>query len=425
MIRRAGKAGIMRAGTYLALLAGAAVLAAGCGTERAAQTVNLAAAATSTASQSARITVTTAMRTQGMSVSFTETGVFDFADSRGLLRMTGPAGGPASEELFVPPEIYLKIPAGVHGLLPRGKSWVAIGAAATGGLGSALLGPSGEADPGDLLASLTAAASRVRTLGTATLRGVPVTHLRLDVDPAKAAAQVPPAQRAALRAFATSLGAATIPVDVWVDQKNMVRQVRWSPHLPGGSVAPGNTRFTQTTDFYDFGVPVRVSPPPAREVASISHIKGMTSSVTTGNIGSPRPPRVSGTLSPAQAAAATATVRAFWLALGRNDAPAVAQTVLPAQRACFRSMMGGPHFTVTSLVIRSAQPDGNMRAAVRFTVKARASLAGQSVPVFPSRPGRVQWLIASEADGHWYVDLGRSSSLIFGPACGVTAGQGP
>jgi hypothetical protein len=415
MIGRAGKAGIMRAGKYLAVLAGVAVLAAGCGTERPGQAVNVAAAAASTASQSTRISVTTAMRTQGMSVSFTETGVFDFADSRGMLRMTGPAAGPASEELFVPPKIYLKLPGGVHGLLPRGKSWVAVSSAATGGLGTALLGPSGGTDPGDLLASLTAAASRVRTLGTATLRGVPVTHLRLDVNPAKAVTQVPPGQRAGLRAFATSLGAATIPVDVWLDQQHMVRQVRWSPRLPGGSLAPGGTRFTQTTDFYDFGVPVRVSPPPAGEVASLSNLKGTTSSLTTGSTGSPRPPRAHGTLSPAQAAAATAAVHAFWLALGRNDAQAIAQTVLPAERACFRSFVGSAHFTVTSLVIKSAQPDGNMSAAVRFTVKARASLAGHSIPVFP-RPGRVQWLVSTETGGHWYADLGRSS-LTFSPAC--------
>lgn len=407
----------MRAGKYLALLAGVAVLAAGCGTVRAAQTINVAGAAASTASQSTRVTVTTAMRTQGMSVSFTETGVFDFADSRGLLRMSGPTAGPASEELFVPPEIYLKLPGGLHAL-PRGKSWVAIGSAATGGLGSALLGPSGGTDPGDLLASLTAVASRVRTLGTATLRGVPVTHLRLDVDPAKAAAQVPPGQRAGLRAFATSLGAATIPVDVWLDHQHMVRQVRWSPHLPGGSLAPGGTRFTQTTDFYDFGVPVRVSAPPAGQVTTMSHLAGgMASSVTTGKTGSLRPPRASGTLSPAQAAAAGAAVRAFWQALGRNDAQAVAQTVLPAQRACVRSMLGGPHFSVTSLAIVSVQPAGNMRAVVRFTAKVRAHIAGQSIPVFPGGSRRVQWVMSTVTGGRWFVDLGRSSSLAFGPAC--------
>ena len=312
----------------------------------------------------------------------------------------------------------MKLLGGAHGLLPRGKSWVAIGSAAAGGLGTALLGPFGGTDPGDLLAALTAVSSNVSKLGAATIRGVPVTHLRMDVDPAKAAARVPGSQRAGFRAFTASLGAATIPVDVWVDQQNRVRRIRWSPHLPGGVGAPAGARFTQTADFYDFGVPVRVSASPAGQVASISHLgNGVSSSVITSSSGAARPPRASGTLSPAQAAATTEVVRAFWLALGRNDAQAAAQTVLPAQRTCFRSMMGGPHFTVRSLAISSVQPDGNARATVRFTVKAQLTLAGQHIPVLPQGPGRVQWLIATEASGHWYVDLRRSSSMAFGPAC--------
>jgi len=80
-------------------------------------------------------------------------------------------------------------------------------------------------------------------------------------------------------------------------------------------------------------------------------------------------------------------------------------------------MMGGPKFTVTSLRIVSAQPAGNARATVRFTVKARASFGGQSFPVLPQGSGRVQWLVTTQADGHWHVDLGRSSSPAFGPAC--------
>ena len=406
----------MRGGGYLVVLAGVAVLAAGCGTQRA-QAVSVATAAASTASQRARVTVMTTTRTAGMSVSFTETGVFDFAHSRGVLRMNGP-GGLAGEELFVPPHTYVKLPSGVHGPLPRGKSWVALGSAAAGGLGNALLGPFGGTDPGNLLASLTAVSSNVSELGAATVSGVPVTHLRLDVDPAKAVSRVPRAQRAGFRAFATSLGAATIPVDVWVDQQNRVRQVRWSPHLPSRMAAPAGARITQTADFYDFGVAVRVSAPPGGQVASLSHLgKGFTSSLISNSSGSARPPRASGTLSPAQAAAATGAARAFWLALGRNDAQAAARTVLPAQRTCFRSMMGGPRFTVTSLAIISAQPDGNARATVRFSVKARAILGGQSVPVLPQGPGRVQWLSTTEVGGHWYVDLGHSGGLAFGPAC--------
>ena len=38
--------------------------------------------------------------------------------------------------------------------------------------------------------------------------------------------------------------------------------------MPGGSGAPGGTHLTMTTDFYDFGVPVRVSAPPASQVVT-------------------------------------------------------------------------------------------------------------------------------------------------------------
>jgi hypothetical protein len=77
----------------------------------------------------------------------------------------------------------------------------------------------------------------------------------------------------------------------------------------------------------------------------------------------------------------------------------------------------GPRFTVSSLRVVSALPAGNARATVRFTVKARASIGGQGIPVLPQGPGRVQWLVTNDAGGHWYVDLGRSSSLAFGLFC--------
>jgi hypothetical protein len=406
----------MRGGRYLVVLASVCVLA-GCGTV-VAQAGDVAAAAANTAGQTARVAVTTAMRTKGMSVSFTETGAFDFAHSRGVLRMQGP-GGMANEELFIPPRMYVKIPGGAHGSLPPGKSWLAIGGAASGGLGASLLGPFGSTDPRDLLSSLTAISSSVTKLGSATIRGVQVTHFRVSTDPAKVASRVPRWQRAGFEAFAKSLGAATIPVDVWVDQRNLVRRVSISLRPPGGWRAPTGARIAQTVDFYDFGVLVRVSAPPAAKVTSMSQLakSAASNAIAIGSAGSSRPPRVSGTLSPAQAAAAEQAVSAFWSALGSNDTKAAAQTVLPAQRTCFRSVMGGPRFTVTSLRLMSAKPAGNARATVRFTVKARASFSGHSIPVLPQGPGRVQWLVTTEAGGHWYVDLGRSRSLVFSPAC--------
>jgi hypothetical protein len=411
-----GEGGTMRGGRYLVVLAGVGVLVAGCGT-KVAPAGGLAAAVTRTAGQSARIAVTTTTQMQGMSVSFTETGVFDFARSRGMVSMRNPVG---ITEIFIPPKTYIKIPGGVKGPLPHGKAWIAVDTGTSVGPESSLLDPfGGGTDPADLLASLTAISSSVTKLGTTTIRGVRVTGFRVDIDPAKAAARVPRWERAGFLGFTASLGPGTIPVDVWVDGQNLVRRVQLSLHLPGGAGASAGASLVQATDFYDFGVPVRVSAPPAAQIASIPQFITGGSPGSAGTGGSPRPPRVSGTLSPAQAAAAGQAVGAFWSALGRNDPAAVAQTVRPDERSCVRSLLsnGGPKITVTSFRIVSAQPAGNGRATVRFTVRARASLDGQNVPVLAQGPGHVQWLLTTETAGHWHVDLARSSTLVFSQAC--------
>src|SRR5215471_8692700 len=133
--------------------------------------------------------------------------------------------------------------------------------------------------------------------------------------------------------------------------------------------------------------------------------------------GSPQPPAVSGSLTPAQAAAAEQAVAAFWAALGRGD-PAADQLVPPAQRSCVSSLLdSGPKITVSKLRIISAKPAGGGRAAVRFTVSAKASLAGQDLPLFAQGPGTVQWLVTTQIAGHWYVDLKASTGFPFAGFC--------
>jgi hypothetical protein len=428
------KAVIMRGGRSLAVLAlgGAGVLAAaGCGSQvatagpTATATAGLAAAATRTAAETARIAVTTTTQMQGMTVSFTESGAFDFARSRGTLTMSSPVG---FTEVFLPPTIYIKMPAGAGASVPAGKSWIAAGPGMPGdvaasGFGGVLPGPPGAAgngDPADLLASLTAISGSVTKQGTATIRGVPVTGYRVNIDLAKAAARVPRWERASFKGFAQSLGAGTIPVDVWVDSHNLVRRMREALHMPSGLGAPAGTIVTQTTDFYDFGVPVRVSAPPAAEVASLPQVITNGPSLGAASTGgAATPPPVTGTLSPAEAAGAEQVVRAFWTALAGSNPDAAAQTVPPAQRSCIRSLLStGPKITVTSFGIVSARPAGTHRATVRFTVQAHATLDGTSVPVLPQGPGSQQWLLTIEKAGHWYADLASSSDLALIGACG-------
>jgi hypothetical protein len=220
---------------------------------------------------------------------------------------------------------------------------------------------------------------------------------------------------------------------VWVDGHNRVRREKLSLAMPTESGAPAGTSLTVTTDYYDFGVPVRVSAPPASQVdtaasafasgAAAASASGSSSSGSWMFFGSSStPPTPSGTLTPDQAAAAEQAVAAFWTALGRNNASAVAATVLPSQRSCVQSNLGGdsgaPTITVSDLHITSAQPAGDSAATVRFTVKAEASLDGQDVPILPGASGTAQWLATTELAGHWYVNIDGNTGLAFSGSCG-------
>jgi len=426
----------MRGGRYLMTLAGLAVLAAGCGTQVAggpSQPGTLTAAVSRTGAQTARVAATMTMQMGSMSTSFTETGLFDFAHSRGSLSMQQPIG---MTELFVPPNVYLKFSSSSSSSssgpsLPRGKTWVVISDGMLGGPG--VLGEfspfGGSADPADLLKSLTGMAGSVKKVGTATMRGVAVTEYQVNIDPAKAAARLPSSQRASFRQFAAALGSGAIPVDVWVDGQNLVRRIQVSLHLNADSGVPSGARLTESTDFYDFGVPVRVTAPPASQVASLSQMAGSAgNSVISSGSSGPNPPKVTGTLTPAQADAAEQAVAAFWTALGSNDPPAVVATVLPSQRSCARSGLGGadgsPRVTVSGFRAVSAESAGDGRATVRFTVNATISLGGHKIPL-PSTGNGPSWLVAAESAGHWYVDVGASTDFPFGPCslCGAVSAE--
>jgi hypothetical protein len=312
------KAGIVRAGRYLIAAAGAGVLAAGCGTVHVGRTSTstpdtLMAAVSHTATQSARIEFTTTTQIQGMSTSFTMTGEFDFARSRGMIAMAGPM---EMTEVFLPPKIYLKV-SGMSSSLPHGKTWVAIDSGTTGSDGMDMLGAYGIGDsPADMLASLTAIAGSEHIAGTTRLRGVLTTEYQINIDPAKMAAKVPASERASYQQFTQTFGKGAIPVDVWVDSQHQVRQVRLSLHLPDSGL-PVNARLTETVDFYDFGVPVRISAPPAGQVASMSpgelgaaaissgSSTGSASAVVPVSASAPPPPAIPGS-APAMSASAPA-----------------------------------------------------------------------------------------------------------------------
>ena len=401
------------------ILAAVAVLATGCGTRQASAGA-LSAAVANTAATTSRVTVSTTMSSPGTKTTITATGEFDYAHPRGVLRMGGPAPG-GEEVRYLPPRLYVRLPDAPGAPFPRGKAWVGMslpGHAADEGLPFLPLG-NVDANPMDLLSALTAVASKVADLGPATIRGVAVTHYRVSVDLAEAEAHQRPQARAEFHSFASSLGSATLPVDVWVDGQARVSRIAISLPMPHGSGMPADFRVSAAVDYYDFGVPVQVSAPPASEVMSASGFSqsvSVSGSSSGGGFGQASPPPVSGTLSAAQASAAEQAIRAFWMALSSNSARAVERTVVPSQRRCIAGFMrvtkSKLKFKISSLRITAAKPAGTGKATVWFSVKATVQMGGHAVPMSPPGAAGRSWLKATEIGSVWYADLSNSG---FGP----------
>jgi len=360
-----------------------------------------------------------------MKTTITTTGEFDYAHPRGVLRMGGLAPG-GEEVRYLPPRLYVKFAGAPGAPFPKGKAWVEISLPSQAADGSLPFLPLGNvnANPMDLLSALTAVASKVTDLGPATIRGVAVTHYRVSVDLAKAEAHQRPQARAEFHSFASSLDSATLPVDVWVDGQARVSRIALSLPMPRGSGMPAGFRVSEAVDYYDFGVPVQVSAPPASEVMSASEFsQSMSSSGSSsgGGFGQASPPPVSGTLSAAQASAAEQAIRAFWTALSSNSARAVERTVVPSQRSCVAGFVQGTKFKfkISSLRITAAKPAGTDKATVWFSVKATVQIGGQTVPMSPSGAAGRSWLLATEIGSAWYADLSNSGSGLLPPCSSV------
>lgn len=373
----------------------------------------LAADAANTAHGTSRVTVTVTMHSPGMSLTFSQTGAFDYAHSRGFLR-AGAAADVFSQEVFLPPHVYLKLSGDSGPPLPGGKSWIDVNLAHSDSPGLTMPGGfpgARQTSPSDMLSSLFGISTRVTQVGSATVRGVQTVHYRVLISLAKARSKVRPSARAGFAAFAKAYGRSALPAQVWVDEQRRVRRITITLAVPKSPDAPAGAAVTQTVEFYDFGIPVRVSAPPASEVFSASAF--MKGGHASGPVSGPAPPPpASGTLSPTAAKAAERAVRAFWAGIGADDAKAAAQAVVPAQRRCFLAFMkSAPRIKVTSLEITSARPDGTARAVVIYKLAAQGHVAGHSFPVFPG----VSWLPATHIANGWYVDL--SGGGTFFPSC--------
>jgi hypothetical protein len=240
--------------------------------------VELAASAARTShARSARIAMRMRMTVppSGATLTANATGVVGFRDrSVDLgLRMAIPGGSIRMREIMVWPVIYMHSPLLTPAL--HGKQWMKLDMARlerANGVDLNAITSTGSNDPTEMLQTLENESDSLRNLGAATVRGVPTVHYRAVIDLAKAAKNAPAAVRAAVQKsdarLIALLGTDRMPMDVWIGQDKLVRRIAYRMSVPvaatGGTMA-ANLRL----DFFDFGVPVHVTVPPAREVAEL------------------------------------------------------------------------------------------------------------------------------------------------------------
>jgi hypothetical protein len=208
------------------------------------------------------------------------TGTYSRGSRSGAFTMTMQGGGQSlqMQELVVGTTIYMKMPASLAQKLPGGKPWWEMNLSELGkstylSKVSSLMNSSSESSPTMYLAYLKADSSSLQDLGQATVDGVSTTHYQATLNLDKAEMHYPGANRAAVRAMLRQtpgkiLDETDMPVDVWIDGSNLVRQVTMKMWLvPKGSSTVINA--TITMNFQSYGPQATPTAPPADQTLDV------------------------------------------------------------------------------------------------------------------------------------------------------------
>lgn len=140
---------------------------------------------------------------------------------------------------------------GATELMRSGDSWVLFA-------GGDRDGPRDHNDPLWPLDALFGASDDIIEVGTDTIRGVSTTHYRLAVDLAAADEHLPTGIVMPEGPFRRLR---QLPTEVWLDDAGLARQIAIQN-------AVGNRQVWKVIEFWDFGVPVAITPPDAGQIVT-------------------------------------------------------------------------------------------------------------------------------------------------------------
>jgi hypothetical protein len=167
--------------------------------------------------------------------------------------------------------VYVKLPQNLLGMVPdlAAKPWVKMdaGKAAIPGLSSLGSDPT-TSDPAQMLQYLRAASDSITNEGRQQVDGVQTTHYQAELSLDRLTANVAAADQAtvqqALSKLRQAIGSADLPVDVWIDDHQLIRRTAMSMslHPAGGPTLQESV----VADLSDYGHQSRPTPPPADQV---------------------------------------------------------------------------------------------------------------------------------------------------------------
>ncbi len=176
--------------------------------------------------------------------------------------------------------MYMKLPEALVTALPSlaGRPWVKMDLSKLTGIPgiSSLMSNPTMSDPTQLLRYLRAGSDGVTSLGRERLDGVVTTHYRAQLNLDRVTEGLPSADQAAIHAalsrFEQAASQHDLPIDVWIDRRNLVRRVVMSLALqsPSGPAV----QETVTVDLSHYGPQRRPVSPPADQVQDLSSLAG-------------------------------------------------------------------------------------------------------------------------------------------------------
>jgi hypothetical protein len=212
------------------------------------------------------------VETAGQSVDMSGAGEFDANEKHGSMSMTMSVAGQELhiQAVYALPVMYMRFPEGLLPGLPAGKPWVKIDLQELGqqaGVDFQQLMQSQQADPSQGLQYLQDLTD-VQTVGDEDISGVQTTHYRGVVD-LVSLADKHPELKSSIDQLVQQAGISRIPMEVWIDEDNFVRQLKESFNAAGADT-------TMTMRLHDFGTSVDVSPPPTEQTVDLAQLLGQS-----------------------------------------------------------------------------------------------------------------------------------------------------